>query len=408
MGKKYEIIDKIIAAEIYLYIIFMFVTKGEAIRNILIFSSFILWLTTLKYRKNKQILVEPVSILFWLFMITILLSVMFSIEPLYSFKSLRGDPLKSVLLFSLVSTVLSEEKRLKRFFYVSYLILLFTISVGYYSYWVHDLPLMKPHTLLRYVWSNRFAVDLNTLLPFSFFLLLISNNFKFRIIIIITLITGIFALILSTSRGGIAAFLCAILILSIYMSKKRGYNLKLILPSITLVFILLGTISYYSSPYVKKRVLSTTQEFTTFNERTEIWKPLVYAAAERPVFGWGYGGNIFKIDVPFENTPFKVAPLRHRSDFRDPHNPFLRILFHQGIVGLISYLVLLIFVTTVYWKNAFITESFKSYILIACASILIGTYFVNAVVENSRLLDLTLIIGIGLAAKNSRSEDSHS
>jgi hypothetical protein len=65
-------------------------------------------------------------------------------------------------------------------------------------------------------------------------------------------------------------------------------------------------------------------------------------------------------------------------------------------------------VTTVYWKNAFITESFKSYILIACASILIGTYFVNAVVENSRLLDLTLIIGIGLAAKNSRSEDSHS
>ena len=83
MGKKYETIDKIIAAEIYLYIIFMFVTKGEAIRNILIFSSFILWLTTLKYRKNKQILVEPVSILFWLFMITILLSVVFSIEPLY-------------------------------------------------------------------------------------------------------------------------------------------------------------------------------------------------------------------------------------------------------------------------------------------------------------------------------------
>jgi O-antigen ligase len=111
--------------------------------------------------------------------------------------------------------------------------------------------------------------------------------------------------------------------------------------------------------------------------------------------------------MPFENTPYKVAPLNIKPAFRSPHNPFLRILFHQGIVGLIPYVLLLIIATLGFLKEAFASDNLKSYILIACASIMIGTFLVFAIVQNSKLTDLVLILGIGIAAKNLKSENSN-
>ncbi len=336
MEKKYEIIDRIIEIEIYLYIIFIFLTKGEGIRNILLFSAFFLWLATLKYRRNKLILKEPVPILFWVFWATILTSVVFSIDPLYSFKSLRDYPLKSLIIFCLISTTLADEKRLKRFVYISYVILVFTVSVGYYSYWAYDLPLMKPVTSLRHAWHARFAIDINTLLPFTLVIFLITKDIRLKILLFVTIVAAVAAVILSTSRGGIAGFLTMAVIWLIYISKRYRLNMKLILSGIILVVIISGTI-LYSSPQIKARFSNVGRDIVTLNERTDIWKPLVYAASQRPVFGWGYGSEIFKKDLPFENTPFKVAPVNQKSAFRNPHNPFLRIFFHQGIVGLIPY-----------------------------------------------------------------------
>lgn len=400
MDKKYEIIDRIIEAGIYLYFIFVFLTKGEGIRNILLFSSFSLWLLTLKYRQDKWIFKEPVSILFFGFIGTILISVVFSIDPLYSFFSLREHPLKSVLLFLLFSTVLSDEDRLKRFVYISYFVLVLTIFVGYYSYWVYDLPVMKPATSIRHAWHSRFAVDLNTLIPFTFILLLITKDIRLKFMFLITIIAAIFALILSTSRGGAVAFLSMTIVWAIYISRKYRISLRLLIAGSILVMFLSGVVSYYSFPGIRERILRTSEDITTLTERTEIWAPLISAALDRPLFGWGYGSEIFKIDKPFENTPYKVAPVNHDPAYRNPHNPFLRVFFHQGIVGLIFYTLLLITATGAIWRDAFNADGFKSYILIACAGILIGTYFVNAIVENSHLTDLTVILGIGLAARN--------
>jgi hypothetical protein len=43
----------------------------------------------------------------------------------------------------------------------------------------------------------------------------------------------------------------------------------------------------------------------------------------------------------------------------------------------------------------------------ACTGSLVGTYFVNALVGNSGLTDLSFILGISVAAINLKSEDSH-
>lgn len=403
--RKYKLIDNILEVNIYIYVIFLFLTMGEGIRNILLFTNFFLWLATLKNRENIKILTEPISLLFWGFITTILISVAFSIDPLYSFTSLREDPLKSVLLFPVLSTVISEENRFKRLTYVLFGVLIFTISIGFYSYWAYDLPIVKPNTPLRHANLNRFALDLNILFPFAFILFLTAKKPQIKIATIITVIAGISALILSTSRGGSIAFFSLILIWAVYGAKKYNADFKKILIGIIASFILLGTTFYNYSPSVKVKILNLKEQGKTFNRRTEIWPPLIYAASERPITGWGYGSNIFKIDLPFQNTPLKRSPANIEWSLRQPHNAFLRVLFHQGVLGLTVYLILLIASIKIFWKDTYKSENFSSYILIACTSILISSYFVHSIVENTHLLYLSMILGIGVAARNLRDED---
>jgi len=398
--KKYEIIDKILAVEVYLYIAFTFITKGEAIRNILLFSAFALWLATLGYRKNRFILKQPVSLLFWGNIASIVLAVIFSIDPVYSFYSLRLDPLRSVIIFCLYSTVLSDRKRLETFIYIALVMLVFILSQGYYSYWAYDLPLMRPLTTLRHSWHARYAVDINTLLPFSLIVFSLRNDIRWRVILSVTAILGVSGIILSTSRGGLAGLISMLIIGLVYFLKTGRLNYRLALAGL-LLFIIAFSVSFNMSSKLQNK-LRNKKDLLSFGRRTEIWAPLLSAAMQRPIVGWGYGEKLFKIDRPFQNTPYKKAPMHKDPAFRNPHNPFLRIFFHQGIIGVILYIALLIVTTLTFWKatNTADLDEFTRYILLSCTGIIVGTFFINAIVENCQLRDLAFVLGIGLAAKN--------
>ncbi|MEW6416969.1 MAG: O-antigen ligase family protein [Nitrospirota bacterium] len=408
MKNRIYSIDRIIEVGIYLYIIFMFLSKGESIRNILLFTIFFLWLLTFKERKNKNILTDSISLFFGAFIISIVISSIFSIDKWYSISELQKDPLKSVLLFPVISTTLTNEKKLIRLTYVFFVVLLLTLSVSYYSYWALNLPIMKPDIPLMHQWHNRFAIFLNTLMPFSFILLLYNKRLINKVGIAAALAAGIVALALSTSRGGIASFLLMFIIWAIYFLKKKKVSVKPILGAFAVAIIILGVAAFYAKPEIKDRFLDIKNDIKTLNYRTVIWKPLIYAAKEKPILGWGYGTEIFRSDEPFKKTPFKVSPVKMGHGFRRPDSIFMSILFHQGITGLILYLLLLIVAIKTFWEEAFSTQRLQSYILIACTSVLISTYGLHSMIENTRLFYLTLILGVGLAAKNCKNEDSHS
>jgi O-antigen ligase len=229
----------------------------------------------------------------------------------------------------------------------------------------------------------------------------------YRILISIGILASVSAVFISLSRGGVIAFLSTMGVWSLYSLRKKEVNLKFVLVSIPLAFILLGMVLYYFSPDIRNRVSSTKTELTTLNERTPAWMPVIYAAAERPLFGWGCGNKIFRMDLPYENTPFKVSPFTIDHGLKNAHNTFFSKLFHQGMVGLILYLILLIVATRTFWKKSLSSHGIKSFILIACTSVLIGTYFVHSLAEVVTLRYLTLILGVGIAAQNVSSENSN-
>lgn len=391
---KYEIIDTIIEYGVYVYIFFIFLSKGEGIITIVIFMNFGLWLFTLKYRKNLYILKDPVSKLCWIYAGVTLLSVIFSIDPMYSLDDFKGEPLKLAILFPVIATVMSNKKRLERALYVMLISLILMVSIGYYSYIFSDLPFLKPDTVLMHAWHNRFAGYINTFIPFVFILFFIWKKPALKAVLFATLVLIVFALVLSTSRGGYLAFFVIAVVWSLYLSRTGKYNFKKLMSSLILIVLIIGAFSYLYFPDVTVRMNTLSTDVYTLNERTELWGAAIEAITDKPVFGWGYGDEIFFWDAPFVNTSYKTAPPK------GPHNQFLTVLFHQGITGLVPYVLLIIVTIITFWKAAINSTGIKGYVLVACVSVFLGNYFFHALIESMfKLRHIALIIGLGLAAK---------
>jgi O-antigen ligase len=401
--RKFETIDRIIVAGIYLYILFMFLSKGEAIRNILIFGNFTLWLTTLRYRKNLSVLKEPVPVLFWIFTAVTVLSVPFSIEPLYSFFSLRNDPLKPALLFAVIATVITDRERIVKVSYVSLVAVFIIVAIGYYSYIAHDLAFLRPDVPLMHTGQtghNRFARYLNTLLPLTFILYHVWDRSRvLKGILSLLFVAAVFALILSTSREGYLAFLGMVGIFTFYVSRARGYKLVKVVAGVSAVIILLGAVSWFFFPNVRERMARTDEQLPTLNLRTEAWKPAFDAIMQRPVVGWGVGDRIFRLDEPYLATPYKGAPPRtSEGSPKGPHNTFIKILFHQGLIGAVPYILLILSAMRTFWIEAFRKKGFTGLLLIACVAVLFGNYILNSLLADLELRYLAVILGLGMAA----------
>ncbi len=226
MIKKYETADRIIEYGIYTYIVLMFLARGEGIRNIIIFGSFGLWLLTLKYRNNLQILKSPVSVLCWIYVLMSLLSVIFSIDPILSLKVFKGDILKFALLYPVIATVMTDRARLENAAITSFFTMVLIVGSAYYSYVFHNIEMLKPDTWLVHAWHNKFAQYVNTFLSISVILFFTWRSYVLRVVLAVSFIVSILALILSTSRGGYIAFISIALILALYISKFTGFNLK--------------------------------------------------------------------------------------------------------------------------------------------------------------------------------------
>lgn len=400
LQNRLQRIDKLIEIGIYIYIIFMFLTKGEGIRNILIFGNFILWLFTLRYRKNLHLLKNPVSISFWTYLGITVLLVPFSIDPLYSFIELRDEPLRSALLFPVIATVMSDEKRLRRIPYVCLFTAILIVSNAYYSYIVYDIPVLKPHTPLMHAWHNKFARYLNLLLAFSFILYLLWQRLSLRLLLSLSFILSILALILSTSREGYLAFLFIASVWGLYLWKSRGHNFLKTISIVMLIFIMLVILSALSFPDIKERIFLTVKHMKTLNERAEPWEPAFYAIMERPITGWGYGDDIFYKTEPYSHVPYTKVPEK------GPHNTYIDILFSQGVIGLVPYVMVILISIGRFSNEAFKTSGIRSYILIASVSIIIGNYIINAIFTVLNLIHLAVVLGLGVAATEG-DEDRH-
>lgn len=383
------ILDKVLEAGIYLSVASMLLAKGEGVTDIFIFGSLVLWLFAPRYRWEFLNMKGAVPALFFITIGVISLSVIFSIDPQYSFREMMKEPLKAAVFLPLVATVMADEARLKRLLVVMAGAAAIVVLIAFYTY-ISQGERASPNTFLFHAQPNRFSKHLNIFLSFIVVLYFIWKGIGARVTLTLFLLGSVLAILLSGSRGGFGSALVIASVWGIYLWRKEGLSIIAMLSAATIIIISIGMLSW-SSPYVRNKIDTFPEHVRTMTGRTSFWESAFYAFKERPVFGWGYGKKIFNMEEPYKKSGSKIPPLH-------PHNTFVKILFHQGIVGFIPYILLLILSVIYFWRDSLKSSGIKSHVSCACVAAIVGIFFLQSMLEILRLHYLAMILGIGLAS----------
>lgn len=392
VNERASVLTNLLDTFLCLVVASMLLLKGGGLTDLFISVSFILWLFS-DYRKNKnniKFFKHPLSIMFFIIIGVVFFSIIFSINPLYSFKESLTEPLKALALFiPFVSVISTDKMRLERIIKVMFFSAVLAVFIVLYSYVAADFSLASPKTILH-AHPNRFSKILNIYIAFIFALYFIWDTKISKAILILFLMISLLIIGLSGSRGGFIVFVIIGFVWFFYMWRKKIYNIIPLLLVMSAVIISVAVLSVQSS-YVQNRMRAFPEHVKTMTGRTVIWKPAYAAFEKKPFFGWGYGRKIFKMEEPYSEMG-DIVP--HYG----PHSTFVRILFHQGLIGFIPYVVLILYSIVFFWKGAIYNSGINSLILCGCVSALIGEFVLHSMIEVVRLHYLALVIGFGLAA----------
>lgn len=193
-----------------------------------------------------------------------------------------------------------------------------------------------------------------------YLLYLLFNKKENSILLIITYILSIIALGLTYSRSGLLIFLISLLIIIIYNIIKKNYKCLLIIPITAIILCFIPGekyifISIYNVTYNKIcRYLNIEVEenetkydqVETGNDYSVISREAFMDVAKkviknRPITGIGIGNYSYIYDNQNVNDYLKGDVIDY--PYLYPHNMYLQLGAEIGIIGLISFMVLIIY-----------------------------------------------------------------
>jgi O-antigen ligase len=381
----------------YLYVFLLFFDRGEGLRTLGLYGALSAW-TVLFFLKKINLSYDVITSVFFVFLIITILSSFFSIEPVYSLQSLKSDLLKSAITFLIISTYFDTRMILslcKVMCISGIIILLFglhSLLLGRTSYYTSE-------NIFLSIDKNKFGLFIGLFSPFFILFFVKGKTWVEKGIWGLSAIWAICGTLLSASRGAIINIFAAIMVWAMFLVKRK--HLKKVL-MVILIVILLLTVSFNFWPeLVKRQFLSMPKELWSFHERTYFfWESAIESVKKRPIFGWGCGNKIYRDKRPFEGVKKPNWELRGGL-----HSTFISILFHQGIVGLLSYLFLL-------FSSTFILINFvrketddKKLLALSLLSILVGSFMINSFVLSVPFRRLAPILGMSAALLNHRSKN---
>ncbi|UCE67752.1 MAG: O-antigen ligase family protein [Candidatus Zixiibacteriota bacterium] len=179
--------------------------------------------------------------------------------------------------------------------------------------------------------ENDFALAINMMIPYAFFGVFYFKG-KAKLISIALLVTFVFAIISSFSRGGLVGLVC-LLLYCIFSSGKKLLSLGLIV-ALIISMGLFAPASYWEEA-------ETIQEIDqgTANARIEYWKTAFRMFIDNPVVGVGAGNG--GIHMPAYIRGVKDPNTQWGRAF---HGTFPQIIAELGVLGSFFYFSMIIIV----------------------------------------------------------------
>lgn len=214
---------------------------------------------------------------------------------------------------------------------------------------------------------------------FSTYIALTEINFKAKIVFYFSILIHLFAILLTGTRGAYLGVLAGFLFFSavkIYQTDRKLR--KKIIVGLAAVFVIYVFIFINkNADWVKGniylyRLTQFSLKDSTIQTRLMSWQWGINGFKEKPILGYGYENYA----IPF-NKYFEARYYNYDSNqpyFDRAHNVIVEHLVATGIIGLLSYILLL---SAIIWGIIKIFKRDKNYLYLGIFGGLLAAYFVQ-------------------------------
>lgn len=344
---------------------------------------------------SRDILVHPVSIAIYFYLFWILVTSLTSAMPIVSLKFLLSRIWFIVGFYLLTSYLFQSGKNIEKYVWLYVFPLLIVISYATYRHLGYGLwdkqaahfvvhPFYNDHT----AYGAAIAMYLPFLFGFSF-----TNIYSSGVKILVRIVLGILlmGLILSYARAAWVSIIVALIVWIIIRLKIRFKPIFITLfVSISLILIFQNQILMYlerndteSSANLGEHIssISNISSDASNLERLNRWSCAIRMFEDRPVFGWGPGTYMFSY-APYQLTSYRTIISTNSADGGNAHSEYLGPMAESGFMGLVTFLILIIFVIYTAVHTYSRTDDKRLKTLVVCALVSLITYYVHGTLNN--------------------------
>jgi len=363
----------------------------------LIFGLLIIFLLkVIQERKfDKRILWHPVSLVIYLNLFWILVTSITSTMPSVSFKFLLMRIWFVAILYFLTAKLFSEGKHMEKYvwlYVIPFMGVIFYATFRHLGYGLWDKQ--AAHFVVKPFYNDHtsYGASLAFYLPFLLmFVLDKSQSKKWRVFATFAFSVIMMGFVLSYSR---AAWLSIVVSIGIWIILLLKIKFKTILTTIVSVAALffvfqqqilmkLEQNSKESSANLSTHISSMSNISTDASnlERINRWSCAIRMFEDKPVFGFGPGTYMFKY-APYQLTKDRTIISTNAADGGNAHSEYLGPLSESGVMGLLTYLLIIGVVSYTAIKTyARITDKrLKKIVLVALLGLV--TYYVHGLLNN--------------------------
>jgi O-antigen ligase len=373
-----------------LYVFFFCIPVAKIIAGPVYVSYCLLYGVHLYLRADKKYLQEPrlYYILLLLYLIAAALSLTYTPDFINGLKSLKTQ-VGLIMIPVLIETVSSRDRVRQYLYAYAFGGTILAFMIIYQSL---VLRIDRPGAL----WHAIHGAHLLTFAVVVSLALFISEEKLSRKLISLFLFVSLsFALYLNGSRGAWAALGVVLFVSAFIMTKFKLYS-KILCVAVVLLSLLL--VLY--SPYGQKKWGNTI----SMGIRIEMWKASTALFLKNPMLGVGIGGWEKEVSVMVEQ---KKAPSFLR-EFNQTHNIYFDALSTRGIVGLLSFMAVLIYPLSYAWKKRDkLHELFRNTVIFTGIAFMVAGLTDGLVDIRWSFLSYIALTGVGLAilARNTAAEE---
>lgn len=344
---------------------------------------------------NREILLHPVTMAIVLNLFWLLITSMTSTMPVVSFKFLLGRIWFLVAFYLLLAKIFSGGKKMETFvwlYMIAFLIVIFYSIFRHAGYGLLNKEAAHFVVIPFYNDHTSYGAAIAMYLPFiTLFAISREYSQKIRLASLVVSAILLLAFVLSYGRAAWLSMMVALVVWGVIKLKIRFQPIFIsVIVLLALLFTFQSELVMYLERNSDESSSNLTEHFSSMTnissdasnlERINRWGCAIRMFKERPVFGYGPGTYMFKY-ASYQLKKDRTIISTNAGDGGNAHSEYLGPLAESGVMGLVTFLILIITVlhTAIHTWSRLNDRRLKG--LVLAAIVALTTYYVHGFLNN--------------------------